>query len=214
MSKKPVQSKGDARLAALVGAATELFLDKGYEAVSLDEIISRAGGSRRNIYESFGGKEGLFRASILKLCEDIVRPIADTVVEGEDLRDNLLRLGHLFSRLSLNEQAIELHRLMVAEGRRFPDLAQAIYQAGRSQGVKAVTPLIEHHRCNVSRCSVDLPSLDLAEMFVSIVIDPLELHALIGLEHSSSSLVGPQARVEAAVDLFVRGLFNQEKNGG
>jgi len=50
-----------------------MFLDRGYEAMSLDTLIARAGGSRRNIYDRFGGKEGLFIEVVNQLCANFLR---------------------------------------------------------------------------------------------------------------------------------------------
>jgi hypothetical protein len=38
------------------------FLERGYDAVSLDDIVHHAGGSKASIYKYFGSKEGLFKA--------------------------------------------------------------------------------------------------------------------------------------------------------
>lgn len=37
-------------------------MEKGYDAVSLDDIVNHAGGSKASIYKYFGNKEGLFTA--------------------------------------------------------------------------------------------------------------------------------------------------------
>ncbi len=47
---------------AIVEAATALFLDAGYGAVSMDAIARRAGVSKRSVYSYFSGKEALFGA--------------------------------------------------------------------------------------------------------------------------------------------------------
>src|ERR1700733_4105475 len=44
----------------IVRAAWPLFVKKGYDNVSIDEIIGVVGGSKATIYAWFGGKEGLF----------------------------------------------------------------------------------------------------------------------------------------------------------
>jgi AcrR family transcriptional regulator len=44
----------------LFKAAAEMFLDQGYEAFSIDSLIEKVGGSKRNVYSHFRGKEGLF----------------------------------------------------------------------------------------------------------------------------------------------------------
>lgn len=60
--EKPQTRRGIERRLALLLSATELFLDKGYDAVSLDDIVNHAGGSKASIYKYFGNKEGLFAA--------------------------------------------------------------------------------------------------------------------------------------------------------
>src|SRR5262245_15041043 len=59
----------------LVRLAAPLFLKKGYDNVSIDEIIGVVGGSKATIYTWFGGKEGLFEAVVRQKCGDVVMAI-------------------------------------------------------------------------------------------------------------------------------------------
>ncbi|HEE5471130.1 TPA: helix-turn-helix transcriptional regulator [Acinetobacter baumannii] len=54
--EKPQTRRGIERRLALLLSATELFLEKGYDAVSLDDIVNHAGGSKTSIYKYFGIK--------------------------------------------------------------------------------------------------------------------------------------------------------------
>jgi AcrR family transcriptional regulator len=202
--------KGEARLNAMLDIATQLFLEKGYEALSIDEIISRAGGSRRNIYGPFGGKEGLFQACILRLCEQLTGPIYDPGIDNSTLESHLHSLGLMFAEISLDARTLELHRLMVAEGKRFPQLAQKIYQSGRKRGADIVAPLIESQRHRLAASLTDATSYDLAEMFVSLVINETQLHALIDLDHLSAYQKATRLRVKSAVQLFINGVLREE----
>ena len=60
--EQPQTRRGQERRLALLLCATDLFLEKGYDAVSLDDIVNHAGGSKTSIYKYFGNKEGLFTA--------------------------------------------------------------------------------------------------------------------------------------------------------
>ncbi len=60
--EKPQTRRGIERRLALLLSATELFLEKGYDAVSLDDIVNHAGGSKTSIYKYFGNKDDLFTA--------------------------------------------------------------------------------------------------------------------------------------------------------
>ena len=59
----------------IVRMAATLFLKKGYDNVSIDEIISVVGGSKATIYAWFGGKEGLFEAVVRQKCREVVLAI-------------------------------------------------------------------------------------------------------------------------------------------
>src|SRR4030081_3359454 len=69
----------DQRRERIVRLAAPLFLKKGYDNVSIDEIIGVAGGSKATIYAWFGGKEGLFEAVVKQKCRDVtVAIVVDT----------------------------------------------------------------------------------------------------------------------------------------
>src|SRR3954471_4221687 len=59
----------------IVRLAAPLFLKKGYDNVSIDEIIGVVGGSKATIYAWFGGKEGLFEAVVRQECRDVTMAI-------------------------------------------------------------------------------------------------------------------------------------------
>ena len=64
MSKLPKNKKSRLRCEQILDAAFELFLQHGYENVSLSDIITKSGGSLSSIYKYFGNKE--------KECRDVV----------------------------------------------------------------------------------------------------------------------------------------------
>ena len=91
--RMPVEQRQE----VLLKVAAEVFLEKGYSATSLDEIISRAGGSRRTIYTQFGGKEGLFKTLVMEITAQALEPMRQDLDEKRDLRDSLF--SPLFSCL-------------------------------------------------------------------------------------------------------------------
>lgn len=56
------ETRTAATRARLIGAARELFADRGFDAVPAEEIVERAGLTRGALYHHFGGKAGLFEA--------------------------------------------------------------------------------------------------------------------------------------------------------
>jgi AcrR family transcriptional regulator len=69
--------------AQLVAAARELFPDRGYANVPVEEIVRRAGVTRGALYHQFpGGKEDLFAAVFDAVETDVMAGIADTLAEA------------------------------------------------------------------------------------------------------------------------------------
>ena len=79
--------RGEATKAALIAAARELFVTKGYFATGTEEIVAKADvGTRGALYHHFANKEDLFRAVFDQVQADLAA--ATTVNE----RDNALEL--------------------------------------------------------------------------------------------------------------------------
>ena len=80
---------------ALVGAARELFAERGYAGVGTEEIVRRAGVTRGALYHHFRGKDDLFREVYEQLERDVTERIAAGVLAGGDAREpvELLRAG-------------------------------------------------------------------------------------------------------------------------
>lgn len=83
-------SQEDRRLAtqtALLEAARPLFAERGFAAVSADEIVRAAGVTRGALHHHYGDKRGLFRAVFEQVEVGITQELADMVAAGgeEDL---------------------------------------------------------------------------------------------------------------------------------
>jgi len=75
--------KGAERRAAIVAAAAELFLERGYRATSLDDIGARAGISGPAIYRYFGSKHELLMV-LLEEAAITWRRSVDEVLSTDD----------------------------------------------------------------------------------------------------------------------------------
>jgi AcrR family transcriptional regulator len=194
-------AKGAARIDALTDMAVDLFLDQGYEAMSLDQLIARVGGSRRNIYRQFGGKEGLFMAVIASTCDAQATPLKSLHIPlSGDPAEALFLFGSALLDRVLLQPTLALHRLMIAESVRFPELAQTIWRSGHEQAADLLTEWIIHQqRAGVLR-TAQSPDV-LARQFVDLAVTDVQLRAQIGLSPSINS----DAALKAAIETFLRG---------
>jgi AcrR family transcriptional regulator len=193
--------RGAARLEALTHTALEMFLDQGYEAVSLDDLIARVGGSRRNIYSHFGGKEGLFIAAVTTMCEQLTAPIkAMKLPLSADPAAALLLFGKAVLDAVLLPRTLNLTRLMIAEAVRFPDLAHTLWRSGHEQPAIVLAEWIaRQQKKGVLRKGE--PPLLLARQFVDLAVADAQLRALI----DTPVAFNYGKSLKAAVDTFLRG---------
>lgn len=192
---------GDARVRALTDAATDLFLRKGIDGVSIDELIQTVGGSRRNIYDRFGGKEGLFIEVVTRLCEQQAAPLRELRIEDGDLSSALQSFGERMVQIVLETRTLDLHRLMIAEGKRFPDLSRAILDSGHRAGVSILAGWLSKRR---GALRADMPPETLAEHFVTLLTAKAQRDALTGAG-CLPDMDEIAAIVRRAVSLFLHG---------
>jgi AcrR family transcriptional regulator len=97
--------------ARLINAARELFSERGYANVPVEEIVQRAGVTRGALYHQFpGGKEDLFAAAFDAVEEDVMAGIAATLAEqGADDPLQGVRAGiDATLRLALDPKLVQL----------------------------------------------------------------------------------------------------------
>jgi AcrR family transcriptional regulator len=81
-SRKAEQSQ--ATRAALLEAACELFSDRGYAAVSTEEIVQSAGVTRGALYHHFRDKRDLFAAVVEQVEQDVLERVAEAALGEAD----------------------------------------------------------------------------------------------------------------------------------
>jgi len=124
--------RAEQRRVAFLAAARDVFLEFGYEQANMAEIVRRAGGSLATLYSQFGGKQGLFEAVIASRIEMMTRQMHIELAAHAPVEQGLRRIGGHYLRHHVNEQGLEVYRLMVAQARNFPDMAEAwASQVGR-----------------------------------------------------------------------------------
>jgi TetR/AcrR family transcriptional regulator, mexJK operon transcriptional repressor len=117
----------------ILDVATELFLVQGSGLTTIEALARRAGISKRTFYHRFADKTVLFGAVVHRIIERVRPPPSVPLIEGATLHEVLKRLAGFILHAALSPPAIALHRLMVAESARFPELARALNAQGASQ---------------------------------------------------------------------------------
>jgi AcrR family transcriptional regulator len=189
------------RRIAILRAAADEFFEHGYEATSIDAIIERIGGSKRNIYSEFGNKEGLFVALISERADYALMPLGES--EGRNLRETLLEFGRRFVTLSTSAAMLGVYRAAVSEAQRFPDLARIFYERGPGRGESRLAELLEAANRKGESQIADCASA--ASHFIGMLRDNFHLRMLLGLACAPDSKQVEKA-VNSAVDIFLFGI--------
>ena len=104
---KPGQlARGEATKVALIAAARELFVTKGYFATGTEEIVAHADvGTRGALYHHFADKKELFRAVFDQVQADLAA--ATTVNDRDDALDLLIAALQQFLHASADNQDVQ-----------------------------------------------------------------------------------------------------------
>lgn len=110
---------------AIVDAAAQLFLERGFASVSMDDLAEAAGVARRTLYNQFASKEDIFREVLLRVSdqfEDLLPPGIET--QG-DVEDVLRLVSRAILELHKRPGYLGFFRMVVADSRQFPWISEA-----------------------------------------------------------------------------------------
>ncbi len=127
----------------LLAVALKEFIERGYGASSLTQIVKAAGVSKTTLYSRFSSKDQLFRAI---MNEQIKRLDAATILKPgarkPNLADGLKAYASHMLELNLQGDLLAVNRLISSESHRFPELAAA--NAERAElGIKRIASFIQ-----------------------------------------------------------------------
>jgi AcrR family transcriptional regulator len=131
------------RRAAIVEAALEEFIARGFAATRLDDIAKRAGVAKGTIYLHFKDKESMFEELVRIVIVPVVERLTMLPPPTGSVRDLVEALASSFLKEVANTRRGDLVRLIVAEGPRFPAVADFYYREVVSRGIAGMRALIE-----------------------------------------------------------------------
>ncbi len=180
--------------------ATAAFLRDGYAATSIEAIAREAHVAKRTIYARWDGKPALFLAMVRRLIDSW---LTDTGAwpDTDDLAASLLMAARSILAVGLTPEAIALHRLVIAEGGRFPELHAIVAEAGADEGVRRIAALLRRAAAAGLARPMDIALA--AEQFFHLVLTGPQRRALgMGLRLTAAET---EAWCDGAVRLFLSG---------
>ena len=182
-------AKAAARRDAILMAALDEFSTKGFVSARLDDVAQRAGVAKGTIYLHFRDKEALFQELIRSTLVPLVGML-ETVGEIDlPTRTIVERIVDVFVDEVFGTRRKDVIRLIVAEGPRFPQIAEFHYREVVSRAITALRGLMRRaiERGDLSGDTlVRFPQLVVAPALVAIIwsglfdrFEPLDVRALM-----------------------------------
>lgn len=183
---RPTADERRAREAEILTSALGAFLRSGYGGCTLDELAAAARVTKRTLYAYFGDKAALFAAMVRHLAAAVSLDAASDIDTLETLAARIVSRVH-------SDELVGLHRLVIAESARFPELARILHSSGDARHIDR---LAEH-----IRAERDPDRVQLAEPLFSLLLGEKHRRRLLGLDPAPGPLQSV-AHADAALGLL------------
>ncbi|MBO9102380.1 MULTISPECIES: TetR/AcrR family transcriptional regulator [unclassified Rhizobium] len=191
---RPAKGNEAALTAEIVAAAQVLFLDRGYEGTSTDDIAALAKCSKRTLYTRFATKADLFEAVIIDFTKQRRPPAELSRLGGKTLSEELHTVAEKLVDAFLDTQVLALYFLVHSEARKFPELMQIAEAAGRKYSRDRLSSLLYNGGVE--------DAVFLADQFYYLIQGPMIQDTLGGRAPNRDAAI---ARARKSVDFFLRG---------
>lgn len=199
----PGRPKDLAKRAAILEAAEGLFLQHGFEGVSMDQIAAAAGVSKLTVYSHFGDKDALFTEAAKAWCEHHMPGSVFEPAPEQPVRQRLLDIAHSFFSMISAPGAVAGHRLLCSPQMLEKGMARLFWEGGPLRVQDDFARFLQRRIAagdlqidDVHRAAAQFFALVRGEIHMRMVFDcPEDLTAC--KDHQ-------RAHLEATVEVFLR----------
>ena len=182
----------------ILDAAGKVFLERGFEGASVDEIAEVARAGKPTIYARFASKEALFAAVVARKVRANTS-MQSVVAMGSTIEQRLEAMASVILGRILSPESIGLMRAVVAEARRFPDLAISVKRQARDLGIESVAHLLgevaQSGEMGASPAFAPDHLSDTARRFMDVIVFPMAMRVLYGEDLTElRAEIGPHVR--------------------
>jgi AcrR family transcriptional regulator len=121
-------ARREKRRAAILAAALEEFAARGFADTRLDDVARRARIAKGTIYLYFRDKETLFQDLVREMLSPLVGAIEAAPLRDLPIRAVVEMIVDVFVNEIYGTRRKDVIRLIIAEGPRFPKLAEVYYR--------------------------------------------------------------------------------------
>ncbi|UTW56395.1 TetR/AcrR family transcriptional regulator [Kordiimonas sp. SCSIO 12610] len=184
---KPARGRprSDAKNLAIMEAASQLFMENGFDGTSMDEVAKRAGVSKQTVYSHFANKEQLFSAAIRGKIAEYFPDSLFQHMPDHTLEDDFRIVCRTFCALLVSEDAIAMFRVLTGAAAKNSNLAKIFWDAGPED---MLTKLIDFLQSWIDRGELEIKDTErAATQLISLLKGNLHFQLAIGLVEQVSN---------------------------
>ncbi|RYC29060.1 TetR/AcrR family transcriptional regulator [Lichenibacterium minor] len=199
---RPSQEEALRRDARLIEIAAAMFMERGFDATTVDAVAEAASVGKATLYARHRDKAALF-AAVVQRQIDRWLSVSAMEVPGPDERieDVLAEMGRRMVAAILVPEAIAINRIVTAQAIRFPELAHRAHREAWQRSNASIATVLDHFVADGQIAVED--SEMAADLFLSLVVGRLSRLAMLGIAIDPGQV---DRRVEAAVAVFLHGV--------
>lgn len=183
----------------ILDAAEKIFLSEGFNGGSVDTIAAEAGTSKPTIYARFGSKEKLFIA----VSNRLLAPRFDAITANDvPMKEAFYDVADQILAAMLDPKLVRMHQIILAEARRFPELALLSDEDEHFPGRAALLTLLD--RTGLCDAMPDAEKRRMMLMLQDMILTTPLRAATLGISKLSPTDLKAHARL--AIDIFLCGL--------
>jgi TetR/AcrR family transcriptional repressor of mexJK operon len=190
------------RAKRVIEVAANMFLERGFDATSMEAVAEKAGIAKPTLYAWYRDKSELFTAVLGRLIEHFLAPLGRRQhdLEGTDAETALTEIARHLIAVAWSPGALAVSRIVTMQAERFPELERLAHEEGWVAAVKGVARVLAHF-VEQKEISIGDPELA-ADMFLNLVLG----RAPRGRTLRPPTPETMEKRVQAAVRLFLEGV--------
>lgn len=185
----------------ILDGALGIFLEKGFDAASMNDICRAAGVSKGTLYVYFDGKEDLFETLIEKERDRLFFGVERLLEGDKPLEDRLTRYGRQIVEIVCSEHVVRAQRIIIATAERMPELGAKFYDSGAERAHGALRRLFEREVAVGTLAIDDIPLA--AHQFAELATSGIWRQRLFGKMGSVPSRAVVEHQVQSAVHVFL-----------
>ena len=180
--------------------ARKVFMRDGFEGASVDDIVREAGVSKATLYSYFPDKRLLFIEVAKIECQAQSDDAVAEITSSDDVRHALTTAAKRMTRFFLSAIGLQVHRIIVGESQRFPEIGREFYECGPAK-VHAILRQFLQNAVDAGALQID--DIDLAaDQFPELCKAGLHLKLVLGLREPPTDAEIDRV-IDGAVDVFM-----------